>query len=144
MHKPDHVETVLARLVPTALSEDSQAGISAMIDELAGNAPAVDGAGVSGKPKRRWLISGGIAASAAGIATLLLFPMASGPSQPTLAGVGVNSRTQKPFTGVAKSATPVNGLARTVKTVYRRAGRHSGKPIGFGDPNRFTGVPAHR
>ncbi len=39
MHKPDSVEAVLARLMPAALSEEGQAEIESMIDELAGETP---------------------------------------------------------------------------------------------------------
>ena len=34
MHKPDSVEAVLSRLIPSALSEGSQSDIEAMIDEV--------------------------------------------------------------------------------------------------------------
>jgi hypothetical protein len=87
VHKPDPVETVLARLMPAALSENGQAGIEAMLDELAETAPAADSAVVRRVSGRRWMISGGIAAAAAGIAALLVFPITSAPSQP---GVAVN------------------------------------------------------
>jgi len=73
MHKPDPVETILARLMPPALSEEGQRDIEAMLDELAGPVavmPPSKPAAVSWP--RRWAI-GGIAA--AGVAAALIFPM---------------------------------------------------------------------
>ncbi len=71
MHKPDPVETILARLMPAALSDNGQHGIEAMLDELAGTPRDA----VPAKPP--WLrrpLAAGIAA--AGIAAALLLPLA--------------------------------------------------------------------
>lgn len=70
MHKPDPVETILARLMPAALSDEGQLGMEAMLDELAG------GAAVEVIPLKPWFrrpFAGGIAA--AGIAAALLLPL---------------------------------------------------------------------
>lgn len=73
MHKPDPVETILARLMPPALSEDGQRDIEAMLDELAGPVVAMSPpAPPSVSWARRWAI-GGIAA--AGVAAAMIFPM---------------------------------------------------------------------
>jgi hypothetical protein len=70
MHKPDPVETILARLMPPALSADAQCEIEAMLDDLAGSAANV----VPMKPWFRRPLASGIAA--AGIAAALLLPLA--------------------------------------------------------------------
>jgi len=70
VHKPDPVETILARLMPAALSDEGQLGMEAMLDELAG------GAAVEVIPLKPWFrrpFAGGIAA--AGIAAALLLPL---------------------------------------------------------------------
>jgi hypothetical protein len=78
MHKPDPVETILARLMPPGLSEQGQRDIEAMLDELAG--PAVEMAADKPAPNHwlRRMIVGGIAA--AGVAAAMIFPTASSPS----------------------------------------------------------------
>lgn len=70
MHKPDPVETILARLMPAALSDEGQHGIEAMLDELAGPSAEI----IAIKPWFRRPLAGGIAA--AGIAAALLLPLA--------------------------------------------------------------------
>jgi hypothetical protein len=65
MHEKDSVETILARLMPPALSEAGQREIETMLDELAGPAAA--------KPAPRFrfpMIAGGIAAALAGAAVI--------------------------------------------------------------------------
>lgn len=63
MQAPDPIETILARLMPPALSQDAQLELDAMIDELAG--PEAEN--VVGISSGRWLvrtvIGGGIAAA---------------------------------------------------------------------------------
>ncbi|MES2661600.1 MAG: hypothetical protein V4689_23480 [Verrucomicrobiota bacterium] len=63
MQAPDPVETILARLMPQALSQDCQYELEAMIDDLAG--PDADNV-VEISPVNwtaRWIIGGGIAAA---------------------------------------------------------------------------------
>lgn len=72
MHKPDPVETILARLMPPALSEEGQRDIEAMLDDLAGTVAAVAPSSAVVSWPRRWVI-GGIAA--AGVAAAMIFPM---------------------------------------------------------------------
>ena len=63
MQAPDPVETILARLMPQALSQDGQFEMEAMIDDLAG--PEADNV-VRLSPVNwtaRWIIGGGIAAA---------------------------------------------------------------------------------
>ena len=78
MHKPDPIETILARLMPSGLSDQGQQEIEAMLDELAGQ-PAETSAA---KPVRnswtRRVMAGGIAA--AGVAAAMIFPLVSPPS----------------------------------------------------------------
>jgi hypothetical protein len=75
MQAPDPVETILARLMPPALSQDAQVEIDAMIDDLAG--PEAEK--VVGISSGRWLvravIGGGIAAAVG--AMIAIFPMNS-------------------------------------------------------------------
>lgn len=72
MQAPDPIETILARLMPPALSESCEADIGEMLDELAG------GETVAMVPPRkpspwRWVAAGGIAA---GIGALVaVFPL---------------------------------------------------------------------
>lgn len=83
MHKPDPIETILARLMPPGLSESGQREIEAMLDELAGQTVEA----VTVKPARnswtRRVVAGGIAA--AGVAAAMIFPWVSPPS-PVAAG----------------------------------------------------------
>ena len=75
MQAPDPIETILARLMPPALSQDAQFEIDAMIDELAG--PEAEN--IVGISSGRWLvravIGGGIAAAVG--AMIAIFPMNS-------------------------------------------------------------------
>jgi hypothetical protein len=75
MQAPDPIETILARLMPPALSQDVQVEIDAMIDDLAG--PEAEK--VVGISSGRWLvravIGGGIAAAVG--AMIAIFPMNS-------------------------------------------------------------------
>lgn len=77
MHKPDPVETILARLMPPALSDAAVADIEAMLDELAGTAAPVAAAPPAPNPWFRRAALGGIAA--AGVAAAIVF---HGPSAP--------------------------------------------------------------
>lgn len=63
MQAPDPVETILARLMPSALSQDCQDELDAMIDDLAGprTADLVEVTPVNWPA--RWVIGGGIAAA---------------------------------------------------------------------------------
>jgi len=70
MHTPDSVETILARLMPPAMSAEAQRDIEAMLDELA----VPEGNVVPVKSWYRWPLAGGIAA--AGIAAALVLPLA--------------------------------------------------------------------
>ncbi len=71
MHKLDPIETILARMMPPALSAEGQRGIEDMLDELAGPLPQI----IPVKPwfRRPWVR--GVAA--AGIAAAVLLPLAS-------------------------------------------------------------------
>jgi len=92
VHKPDPVETILARLMPAALSDEGQLGMEAMLDELAG------GAAVEVIPMKPWFrrpFAGGIAA--AGIAAALLLPLSI-------------SRTPVPAPVVSAEQKPVPGF----------------------------------
>ncbi|MDP3851455.1 MAG: hypothetical protein Q8Q59_13180 [Luteolibacter sp.] len=82
MHMPDPVETILARLMPPALSVSGQREIEAMLDELAGPAVAK-----IPKPHRFHfpLIAGGIAAAFA--AAAVIFPLAHPLSPSGEAGI---------------------------------------------------------
>jgi len=80
MQAPDPIETILARLMPPALSQDCQYEIEALIDDLAGpEAENVVGI-ASGRWLVRGLVGGGIAAAVAlGFA---IFPLIHAPAAP--------------------------------------------------------------
>lgn len=59
MHRPDSIEEILSRLVPPALSNSCQAGIEAMIGQLADPSPTPH----SRNRPTRWHWLGGIAAA---------------------------------------------------------------------------------
>jgi len=71
MHKLDPIETILARMMPPALSAEGQRGIEDMLDELAGSLPEI--IPVKSWFRRPWVH--GVAA--AGIAAAVLLPLAS-------------------------------------------------------------------
>lgn len=74
MQAPDPIETILARLMPPALSQGAHDDLSAMIDDLAGPAGAEN---VIVHPSNHWLvrslIGGGIAAAIG--AMIAIFPL---------------------------------------------------------------------
>jgi hypothetical protein len=75
MQALDPIETILARLMPPALSQGSQAEIDAMIDELAGPEAEKVAATSSGRWLMRAAIGGGIAAALG--AMVAVFPLSS-------------------------------------------------------------------
>jgi len=84
MHKPDPVETILARLIPPALSEDGQHEIEAMLDELAAGTTNNRDHITTRKHFNLHFIAGGLAAS--GIAAVLIFSLMT-PKSPLLAKI---------------------------------------------------------
>ena len=80
MQAPDPIETILARLMPPALSQDCQSELEEMIDELAGPLPEKVVAISSGRSWSRWMAVAGIAAALAGL--LAVFPLNHGSSGP--------------------------------------------------------------
>jgi hypothetical protein len=76
MQTPDPVETILARLMPPALSESGHLSIEAMLDELAADTPVCQSVPAP-RPHRGWWL-GGIAA--AGVAAAWLLPLTFRPS----------------------------------------------------------------
>lgn len=103
MHKPDPVEAILARLMPTALSEEGQRGIEAMIDELAG-IPAENIAMTPPPQAVRWdrrVMAAGIAAAI--VAAAVISPMVFRASPlPRTAGVS-NMQNPAGFVLVSES-----------------------------------------
>ena len=88
MHKPDPIEIILARLMPSALSETGQHEIESMLDALAGaSAPARP----AGMAWIRRMLTAGIAA--AGVAAALIFPLATPPSPTSWAVIAPASAT---------------------------------------------------
>ncbi len=79
MHDIDSVETILARLMPPALSVTGQRGIEAMLDELAGPVATPQ---PSAHTFRRWIIGGGLAAA---LAAALAIPRLIEPATPATA-----------------------------------------------------------
>ena len=88
MHKPDPVETILARLMPPGLSEEGQRGIEEMLDELAGPSAGIVTAApqLTVIPWNRRVIAGGIAAAILAAAVVLPMVFRSSPS-PLTAGL---------------------------------------------------------
>lgn len=68
MQAPDPIEIILARLMPSAMSQDGESEIGAMIDDLAG--PEIVGIS-SSLWLSRWIIGGGMAAVFAGLLAAL-------------------------------------------------------------------------
>ncbi len=83
MQAPDPIETILARLMPPALSQDGQLEIESMIDDLAGPEAEKVVPISSGKWLVSTLVGGGIAAAVAGL--LALVPIIEGFSTPQVA-----------------------------------------------------------
>lgn len=85
MQALDPIEVVLARLMPTALSQGCQFEIEAMIDELAGPESKKVVKLTSKLETKHWQIGGGIAAAIAALCAL--FPMADRSSGPNAIAV---------------------------------------------------------
>lgn len=79
MHKPDPVETILARLMPPGLSAQGQCDIETMLDELTGPVVETPSVRPSSSPWFRRVI-GGMGIAAAGVAAAMIFPQESNPS----------------------------------------------------------------
>lgn len=73
MHKPDPIETILARLMPPGLSDEGLRDMEDMLDELAGQTPSAEVPAPAAKPWPRRMMVGGIAA--AGVAIAMVFPL---------------------------------------------------------------------
>jgi hypothetical protein len=78
MQAPDPIETILARLMPSAMSQDGQSEIDAMLDDLAG--PEVVEIS-SSQWLSRWMIGGGVAAAVAGLLAALPLIQSASKSQ---------------------------------------------------------------
>ncbi len=85
MQAPDPIETILARLMPSALSDDCQFELDEMIDELAGPVAENVVPISSGKWIARSVIGGGIAASIG--ALIAIFPMLNDSQSQQVAAV---------------------------------------------------------
>lgn len=83
MQAPDPIETILARLMPPAMSQTAQEDMDAMIDDLAGGTVQ----NVISPPSNHWflrsLIGGGIAAAIG--AVIALFPLTPDKPNPRIA-----------------------------------------------------------
>lgn len=86
MQAPDPIESILARLMPPALSQDCQEDIEAMIGELAGPEPENVIEISSGRWLTRCLIGGGMAAAIG--AMIAIFPGGADSAGP---GIAANS-----------------------------------------------------
>ena len=84
MHDRNSVETILARLMPPALSVSGQQEIEAMLDELAGPSPAEQ---TSTRPRWRWFVGSGIAAALAAVLTIPRLMEPAAPQAGTVATV---------------------------------------------------------
>ena len=81
MQAPDPVETILARLMPQALSQDGQYELEAMIDDLAG--PEAENV-VELSPVNwtaRWILGGGIAAAIGALCAVFPLHETNNPSE---------------------------------------------------------------
>jgi hypothetical protein len=101
MHKPDSIETILARLMPPALSEAGQRNIESMLDALSGeSAPAVR-AKTGALTWLRWLLPAGIAAAV--VAAALVLPLASPPSPSSWVSVAAGGESRAGLVLVGES-----------------------------------------
>lgn len=91
MQAPDPVETILARLMPPALSEHCQAELSEMIAELAGPEPENVVPISSGKWLTRSLVGGGIAAAIGALCAL--YPLHRSASESRSAAAGAPAKS---------------------------------------------------
>lgn len=89
MQAPDPIETILARLMPSALSQGAHVDIEDLIDDLAG--PEMVQISSSLSLLNRWMIGGGIAAVLAGLLAALPL-IQSGPKSTSLAALAAPSR----------------------------------------------------
>lgn len=83
MQAPDSIETILARLMPPALSGGAQSDIEAMLEDLAAEAPApAPVVLLAESPRRNWVYPAAVAASVALLAAVLagVFPKISSES----------------------------------------------------------------
>jgi hypothetical protein len=102
MQALDPIETILARLMPPALSQDCQHDIDTMLDELAAPLAENGVASPSGKTLPRWLLGGGIAAAVAGLLAVFAFQrdtpksdtIASAPASPDFVLVSGSDRIE--------------------------------------------------
>jgi hypothetical protein len=97
MHDAQSMETILARLMPPALSEHGQRGIETMLDELAG--PAASDTTAEQPHPRYWQRIGGIAAA---ITALAVISQAFNPETPSVIARAVVSE-DPPFELVGES-----------------------------------------
>ncbi len=100
MQAPDPIETILARLMPTALSDRGQMDLEEMVSDLAGPPPENVTTISSGKWIARCLIGGGIAAAIG--AMCAIFPMIHRSSAHEAAQVS-DSTTSAGFVLVSES-----------------------------------------
>ncbi|MBC8127637.1 MAG: hypothetical protein H8M99_10910 [Gloeobacteraceae cyanobacterium ES-bin-144] len=101
MPKPDPIETILARMMPPALSEQGTREIEAMLDELAGPSVSVSVAKPVDESLRRWLIGGGIAAAL--VAAAVISSSLSTPSSSSVAAHVASSESSDGFDLVSES-----------------------------------------
>jgi hypothetical protein len=83
MQAPDPVETILARLMPPAMSQGAHQEIASMIEELAGPIVELPSAPPAGNWWIRSVVGGGIAAALGGI--VAIFPLTPATPEPRLA-----------------------------------------------------------
>lgn len=86
MHDAKAIESILSRLMPSALSEDGQRDIEMMLDELAG--PATSSAPAAQPRPRLWQLLGGIAAA---IVALAVISHSFHPTTPAVTARGMES-----------------------------------------------------
>lgn len=101
MHKLDPVETILARLMPSAMSQEGQEEISAMLDELAGVSAETVSVAPTGPRWLRRVIAGGIAAAVVGAA--MVFQFAGSPSSKLVASAVSSGKVPAGFVLVSES-----------------------------------------
>jgi hypothetical protein len=101
MPKPDPIETILARLMPPALSATSQHRIESMLDSLAQSSTQAS----TSRPHHRFslhpMLSAGIAA--AGVAAALIFSLTTRPTPASLTSIIPNSPPRSEFILVSES-----------------------------------------
>jgi hypothetical protein len=91
MESPEDIEKALARLVPSAISEQGQRSLDDLIDSLAAGETAVEEMPLPSARNTPWGWIGGVGAAAAAVALAFVIPAGEKDDAPDLATVPVST-----------------------------------------------------